>query len=40
MKNYTINDVAVMTGFTTRTLRNYIKARILMEKKKTVFGNL
>ncbi len=34
MKTYTINDVAVMTGFTTRTLRNYLKTGILTGKKE------
>lgn len=28
-KQYTINEVAVMSGLTTRTLRNYIKMNIL-----------
>lgn len=28
-KKYTINEVAVMSGLTTRTLRNYIKMNIL-----------
>ncbi len=33
MENYTINDVAMMTGLTTRTLRNYIKMEILRGEK-------
>jgi len=28
-KNYTINQLAVMSGLTTRTLRNYMKMGIL-----------
>ncbi len=33
METYTINDVAKMTGFTTRTLRNYIGAGLLEGEK-------
>lgn len=33
METYTINDVAEMTGFTTRTLRTYIKAGLLEGEK-------
>lgn len=33
MENYTINEVAMMTGLTTRTLRNYIKLGILKGEK-------
>lgn len=33
MENYTINEVAMMTGLTTRTLRNYIKLDILKGEK-------
>ncbi len=33
MKNYTINELAMMTGLTTRTLRNYIKMKILEGEK-------
>ena len=32
-KDYTINEVAMMTGLTPRTLRNYIKANYLCGKK-------
>ena len=32
-KYYTINEVAVMTGLTTRTLRNYLKMDILKGEK-------
>ncbi len=31
---YNINEVALMTGFTTRTLRNYIKSGLLQGEKK------
>ena len=34
MNDYTINQVAMMTGFTTRTLRNYIKMGILVGDKE------
>lgn len=34
MKNYSINDLALMTGFTTRTLRNYIKSGMLKGEKE------
>lgn len=30
---YTINDIAMMTGLTTRTVRNYMKQRILEGEK-------
>lgn len=33
MRLFTINEVAMMTGFTTRTLRNYISAGILEGEK-------
>lgn len=33
MKYYSINDIAMMTGFTTRTLRNYINLGILEGEK-------
>lgn len=33
MKYYTINELAMMTGFTTRTLRNYINSGILEGEK-------
>ena len=33
MEKYTINEVAMMTGLTTRTLRNYIKQDILKGEK-------
>lgn len=33
MRFYTINEVAIMTGFSTRTLRNYISAGILQGEK-------
>lgn len=33
MRYYTMNEVAMMTGFTTRTLRNYISAGILDGEK-------
>lgn len=33
METYTINEVAMMTGLTTRTLRNYIKMNILKGEK-------
>lgn len=33
MESYTINELAVMTGLTTRTLRNYIKMDILKGEK-------
>ena len=33
MRYYTINEVAMMTGFTTRTLRNYINAGMLEGEK-------
>lgn len=33
MKTYSINDIAMMTGFTTRTLRNYINLGILEGEK-------
>ena len=32
-KYYTLNQVAMMTGLTTRTLRNYIKMDILKGEK-------
>lgn len=32
-KYYTINEVAVMTGLTTRTLRNYLKMDVLKGEK-------
>ena len=31
-KQYTLNEVAVMSGLTTRTLRNYMKMGILKGK--------
>lgn len=34
MENYTINDVAMMTGLTTRTLRTYLKLGILNGEKE------
>lgn len=33
METYTINEVAMMTGLTTRTLRNYIKMNVLKGEK-------
>lgn len=33
MKTYTINEIAMMTGFTTRSLRNYIRAGLLEGEK-------
>lgn len=33
MESYTINELAMMTGLTTRTLRNYIKLDILKGEK-------
>jgi hypothetical protein len=30
---YTLNDLAMMTGFTTRTLRNYLNQSFLEGKK-------
>ncbi|MDE6128623.1 MAG: helix-turn-helix domain-containing protein [Lachnospiraceae bacterium] len=33
MRYYTMNEAAMMTGFTTRTLRNYISAEILDGEK-------
>ena len=33
-KTYTLNDVAQMTGFTTRTLRTYISQGLLRGKKE------
>lgn len=33
MRLFTINEVAMMTGFTTRTLRNYISVGILEGEK-------
>lgn len=33
MKWYTINDIATMTGLTTRTLRNYLRMGLLMGEK-------
>ena len=33
MRLFTINEVAMMTGFTTRTLRNYISSGILEGEK-------
>lgn len=32
-KYYTINEVAMMTGLTTRTLRNYLKMNVLKGEK-------
>ena len=32
-KNYTINEVAVMTGLTTRTVRNYLKTGLINGEK-------
>ena len=32
-KYYTLNEVAMMTGLTTRTLRNYIKMNVLKGEK-------
>lgn len=32
-KYYSINDVAMMTGLSTRTIRNYIKMNILDGEK-------
>jgi len=32
-KYYTLNEVAMMTGFTTRTLRNYLKMDVLKGEK-------
>lgn len=34
MERYTINEVAMMTGFSTRTLRNYIKLGLLDGEKE------
>lgn len=34
MKCYNINNVAMMTGFTTRTIRNYIKMGLLNGNKE------
>ena len=31
---YTLNDLALMTGFTTRTLRNYLTQGLLKGKKE------
>lgn len=31
---FTLNELAVMTGFTTRTLRNYMKTHVLQGKKQ------
>lgn len=39
MESYTINEVAAMTGFSTRTLRNYINMGILNGEKRTKYGN-
>ena len=33
MNWYTLNDIAMMTGFTTRTLRNYLRQGILKGEK-------
>ena len=33
-RNYSLNDLALMTGFTTRTLRNYIKQGLLNGEKQ------
>ena len=32
---YTLNDLAMMTGFTTRTLRNYLNQGLLKGEKKS-----
>lgn len=32
-KNYNLNDLALMTGFTTRTLRNYLLSGVLKGEK-------
>lgn len=32
-KNYTLNELAMITGLTTRTLRNYLKMNILNGEK-------
>ena len=32
-KYYTLNEVAMMTGLTTRTLRNYLKMNVLKGEK-------
>ena len=32
-KHYTLNEIAMMTGLTTRTLRNYIKMNVLKGEK-------
>ena len=34
MESYTMNDIASMTGLTTRTLRNYLKSGILCGEKE------
>ena len=34
MESYTMNDIAGMTGLTTRTLRNYLKSGILCGEKE------
>ena len=37
-RHYTLNEIALMTGFTTRTLRNYINDGILTgEKEKGIW---
>ena len=33
-RDYSLNDLALMTGFTTRTLRNYIKQGLLNGEKQ------
>ena len=33
-KYYTLNEVAMMTGLTTRTLRNYLKMNVVNWKIK------
>ena len=32
-RNYTLDDIAMMTGFSTRTLRNYLNQGILKGEK-------
>ncbi|MGN0506210.1 MAG: helix-turn-helix domain-containing protein [Lachnospiraceae bacterium] len=34
MERYTLNDIAVMTGLTTRTLRNYLRQGLLQGEKE------
>ena len=37
-ETYSLNDLAMMTGFTTRTLRNYLTQGLLNGEKKAEYA--